>query len=481
MNAEQPATRALAIALSDCATFSAAILRRPLRPYQATLARAITRAAITRAGHIITAILPRQSGKNETLAHATLYLLYLYQRAGGHIIHAAPTYDPQARNALERIQELATGHALLKHLRRRDNTLTLGNARATFISANPREHPLVGLTASLALILDEAQDVEPEYARRALEPMRAATRAPIIATGTARHSQTYLAELERITTHRTRLTWHDIAPHIPGYAEHVQQQIAILGEKHPVITNEYECRDLDTAAHALDQRRLATIFDHGDYTHHPAPQPQPDTTYIATLDIAAPGQHHDYTVLALHTLTPTTPTQIITRHYWATKENILDPASPAAAELRARLNAWRPRAIYTDATGIGAGIATILSAAGYPIIPFTFTAASKSRLWETWLAIIETGRYHHYTPAPDDVDGLRAREQMRRVQVNQNGQHLAWGIPAHITWQHPITLAIEPLHDDHLITAAMAALAADTTAAPLVATSYQPSEPTDEI
>lgn len=463
-----PAAHALALALADCARFSAAVLRRPLRPYQAAIARQITRASIQRTGDIITAILPRQSGKNETLAHATLYLLYLYQRAGGHIIHAAPTYDPQARNALERIQELAAGHALLKHLHRRDNTLTLGHARATFIPANPREHPLVGLTASLALIIDEAQDVDPDYARRALEPMRAATSAPLIATGTARHPLTYLAQLERITPHRTRLDWQHIAPHIPGYAEHVAAQIAILGDRHPIITNEYLCQDLDAAAHAIDARRLALIFD----GHDRHDTPQPDTHYIATLDIASPGQHHDYTVLAFHSLTPTTPPAIITRHYWATKENILDPASPASADLRARLTAWRPRTIHTDATGIGAGLATILAAAGYPIHPFTFTAASKSRLWETWLALVETGRYHHYTPAPDDTDGQRVREQMRRIQVDQHGQYLAWGIPSHVTWQHPTTLAIEPLHDDHLIAAVMSALAADTLAAPLVATSY---------
>lgn len=468
-----PAAHALALALRHAHRFSATVLRRPLRPYQADLANAIAQAAIRRSGDILTSIWPRQSGKNETLAHATLYLMYLYQRVpGATLIHTAPTYDPQARNALERVQELAAGHALLSHLRRRDNTLTLGHARAIYISANPREHPLVGLTASLALVLDEAQDIEPDYARRALEPMRAATGAPLVATGTARHAETYLAQLERIAHYRRRLTWRDVAPHIPGYAEHVTAQIELLGARHPIIANEYECRDLDASAQALDSRRLALIFDHGDYAHHPSPQP--DTTYIASLDIATPGDGHDYTVLALHSVTPTSPSQIVTRHYWATRANILDPASPASADLRARLNAWRPRAIYADATGIGAGLATILTAAGYPVRAFTFTASSKSRLWETWLALIETGRYHHYTPDPSDVDGQRVREQMRRVTVEQRGQALHWGIPPHITWQHPITLAIEPLHDDHLIAAAMAALAADDTIAPAAAVSYNP-------
>jgi hypothetical protein len=465
------AAHALALALQDAPRFSAAVLRRPLRPYQATLARQIAAAALTRSGQVITTIWPRQSGKNETLAHATLYLLYLYQRVPGSvIIHAAPTYDPQARNALERVVELSAGHALLRDLHRRDNTLTLRHARAIYISANPREHPLVGLTASLCLIMDEAQDIESDYARRALEPMRAATGAPLIATGTARHSGTYLAQLERIATHRTRLSWRDVAPHIPGYAEHVQAQIALLGESHPIITNEYLCQDLDAAAHAIDQRRRALIFNHGDHTHHPCPQP--DTTYIATLDIAAPGTHHDYTVLAIHSVSPATPPIITTRHYWATQANVLDPASPASADLRARLAAWRPRAIYIDATGIGAGLATILAAAGYPARPFTFTAPSKTRLWETWLALIETGRYHHYTPAPDDVDGQRLLAQLEHVQITQRGQYLSWGVPTHQTWQHPITLQIEPLHDDHLIAAVMSALAADDHITPANAISY---------
>ena len=465
------AAHALALALQDAPRFSAAVLRRPLRPYQATLARQIAGAALARSGQIITSIWPRQSGKNETLAHATLYLLYLYQRVqGATVVHAAPTYDPQARNALERVLELAAGHALLRDLHRRDNTLTLRHARAIYISANPREHPLVGLTASLALILDEAQDIESDYARRALEPMRAATAAPLIATGTARHSNTYLAQVERVATHRTRLSWHDVAPHIPGYADHVRAQIQLLGESHPIIQNEYLCRDLDAAAHAIDQRRRMLIFGNGDHTPHPSPQP--DTAYIATLDIAAPGTHHDYTVLAIHSVTPATPSVITTRHYWATQANVLDPASPASADLRARLAAWRPRAIYSDATGIGAGLATILAAAGYPTRPFTFTAPSKTRLWETWLALIETGRYHHYTPPPDDADGLRFMAQLDAIEITQRGQHLAWGVPTHRTWQHPITLQIEPLHDDHLIAAVMSSLAADDHIVPANAISY---------
>ena len=471
MTAATAATHALALALQDAPRFSAAVLRRPLRPYQATLARTIARAAIQRTGQVITSIWPRQSGKNETLAHVTLYLLYLYQRVqGATIIHAAPTYNPQAHNALERILELAAGHALLRNIRRRDNVLSLGAARAIYISANPREHPLVGLTASLCLILDEAQDIEPDYARRALEPMRAATSAPLVATGTARHSTTYLAQLEKIATQRTRLTWHDVAPHIPGYAEHVQSQIAILGQSHPIIINEYLCQDLDATAHAIDPRRRHLIFGDGDYAPHPTPQP--DTPYIATLDLAAPGTHHDYTVLAIHSISTTHPHTITTRHYWSTKDNILDPASPASADLRARLNAWRPRAIYIDATGIGAGLATILAAAGYPVHPFVFSAASKTRLWETWLALIETNRYHHYTPPPDDPDGQRLLAQLDAIEITQRGQHLAWGVPESKTWQNPLTLKIEPLHDDHLIAAVMSTLAADQHIAPAAAISY---------
>ena len=56
------AAHALALALQDAPRFSAAVLRRPLRPYQATLARAIAHAALTRSGQIITSIWPRQSG-----------------------------------------------------------------------------------------------------------------------------------------------------------------------------------------------------------------------------------------------------------------------------------------------------------------------------------------------------------------------------------------------------------------------------------
>lgn len=449
---------ALAATLADINRFSTHILRRPLRPYQIDIARQITHAAIRRNHSIITAILPRQTGKNELLAHVTLYLLFLYQRVGATIIHAAPTYTPQALNALERVLELAHGHRLLK-IHRRDNVISIGHARAIYISAQPRERPLVGLTASLALIIDEAQDIDPDYARRALEPMRAATSAPLVATGTARTPDSYLAQLERIATHRTRASWTQFTPYIPGYAEHVQQQIALLGTEHPIIKNEYECQDITVShAYALDARRIALILN-GDREPHTTPQP--NTTYIATLDIATPGTHHDITVLAIHSIEDD---QITTRHYWSTHGNVLDPSSPDTAALRQQLDTWKPIRIFVDATGIGAGVATILAAAGYPVSPFTFTPQSKSNLWDTWLALIETHRYHHYTPSPLDADGLRAIEQMHRVITTSSGRHIAWGIPNHVTWQHPITLQIEPLHDDHITVAAMSALAADLAA-----------------
>ena len=61
--------------------------------------------------------------------------------------------------------------------------------------------------------------------------------------------------------------------------------------------------------------------------------------------------------------------------------------------------------VVVDATGVGAGLASFLSASlsarvdGYPaiqVIPFVFTQASKSALGWDFLALIDSGRLREY-------------------------------------------------------------------------------------
>ncbi|HEY8285550.1 MAG TPA: hypothetical protein VIJ28_14290, partial [Chloroflexota bacterium] len=91
-----PHPRAMRRAARDIAVFSETVLGRPLRPYQAEIAHAITDSILAGAGTTFSVMMARQMGKNELSAHVEAYLLNLHRRSGGTLIKAAPTLRPQA-------------------------------------------------------------------------------------------------------------------------------------------------------------------------------------------------------------------------------------------------------------------------------------------------------------------------------------------------------------------------------------------------
>ncbi|HEY3341546.1 MAG TPA: hypothetical protein VGK81_05990, partial [Anaerolineae bacterium] len=243
-------TNALVQALMDIETFSRVVLKRPLRAYQVAPARTLIESVIRRDGEQYVWRFPRQSGKNETVAHVHAYLLFLYQRVrGATIVHTAPTFDPQCKNAIRRIVEITTENAFFKGLHAAGNTVSLGQARILFLSGMERDKPNVGSTASLLLSKDECQDLDSLYIERAFDPMTADTNAPHLLTGTARHTGTYLAQkrmqLERRQEKDARqrvfiVGWREVAAANPAYGRHVEQVINRLGALHPVVQTEYE-------------------------------------------------------------------------------------------------------------------------------------------------------------------------------------------------------------------------------------------------
>ncbi len=51
--------------MEDVTRFSEAVVKRPLRPYQAEIARAVAMAALAHHGDTLTVMMARQMGKNE--------------------------------------------------------------------------------------------------------------------------------------------------------------------------------------------------------------------------------------------------------------------------------------------------------------------------------------------------------------------------------------------------------------------------------
>ncbi len=477
---------ALAKAAGDIELFSRYILKRPLREYQVAPARAVIASAIRHDGEQYVWRFPRQSGKNETLAHVQLYLLFLFQRVkGASIVHTAPTFDPQCRNAMRRIAELSDGNVFLEALEVSGNVIRLGRARAIYLSGQERDRPNVGSTASLLLCKDECQDLNQSYVERAFDPMTADTNAPHVHTGTARHDGTYLAlkrqELETLSAQDGRqrvfiINWRDVARVNEAYGRMVQAAIRRKGAQHPVILSEYENIESERTGRLFDDRRIALIFNAAT---PPARcyAPLPGQRTVITIDVGGTSPtsgndgNHDMTVASVHRVDDAggLPGYTTIDQFALAGANVLDDTTDRQ-RLFGFLDLWQPLRIVVDATGLGVGLASALARHWRArVVPFRFSAASKTQLLNDWLALIETGRYKHYRD--DSVDCQRFIRQLEKCEHTPHGAMLQWGIPAHVTWRHPITLADEPLHDDHLISAALVAALRDGDALPREAVS----------
>ena len=117
---------------------------------------------------------------------------------------------------------------------------------------------------------------------------------------------------------------------------------------------------------------------------------------------------------------------------------------------------WRASAVVVDATGVGAGLASFLAATlgerrggrAIPVVPFVFTASSKSALGWDWIGLIDAGRYREYA---DDGERLTRlfRSQLAAVTYAAPpgpAKALRWGVPPGRG------------HDDLLMSAALAAV-----------------------
>src|SRR5688572_28371806 len=105
LRARYPAV-SLAESLSDVAAFSRRWLPDyALRGYQIEPARAIVASVEQGQGRSLAVVFSRQSGKDELLAQVLAYLLTTYQRQGGSIVVAAPTFRPQAAISRDRLRD----------------------------------------------------------------------------------------------------------------------------------------------------------------------------------------------------------------------------------------------------------------------------------------------------------------------------------------------------------------------------------------
>ncbi len=464
--------------LSDIDKFSRLVLEIPLRPYQLEPARTVLQSVFDGSGHTYVVMMSRQAGKNELSGQLEAYLLNLYQRHGGQIVKASPTFKPQTLNSIIRLYDRLHNTWNAGHCRRREGyMIELKRARALFFSAEPSAK-VVGATADLLLEGDEAQDITEAKWYKDFSPMAASTNATTVLYGTAWTSNTLLArtiqdlqQLQAKDGHRRVFTYDadQVALHVPAYGRYVARQVSRLGRDHPLIKTQYYLETIDAAGGLFTPARVAMM--HG--THHRTHTPVPDHRYALLLDVAGEEEtegdpvqratmenpRRDATALTIVEVEPhfgqLPRYRCVDRHLWlGVKHTTLH------ARILALADHWHAAWIIVDATGIGAGLASFLTAARpLTTIPVIFSPKTKSDMGWNFVAAVETGRYTDYA----NDQALDTRQFWYEVEHCQYeilpgpGERIKWGV-----WESPAyTAAIAHGHDDLLISAALCTIIDD--------------------
>jgi hypothetical protein len=282
-----------------------------LRAYQLGPARAIAESVTGRLGRQFAVVFSRQAGKDETLAQLIAWLLTRYQVMGGTIVVAAPTRTPQANITRDRVVDRLKCSALTAGtVRAREGYIVeVGQASARFLSADEGANPR-GQTASLLLVANEAQDIDPAIWDARFDPMAASTNATTVFMGTVwdrngllHRQMEHLATLEveearsrevekkssasrlldcSISRLVYRVPWPEVAAELPAYGERVRERIAQHGESHPFIRTEYALEVLDSEGGLFPPQRIAQLQGEHPRIH----RAEPGKRYAGLLDVA---------------------------------------------------------------------------------------------------------------------------------------------------------------------------------------------------
>jgi len=448
------------------AAFSRYVLQLPLYHYQLDPLKPIIASIFRRQGHEFLLVFPRQSGKNEAVAHLLVYLLNLLQRRGGSIVYGAigDALGRGIRRLEERLDNPLNARAWRKSTR--PIARHLGRAQVIFLSTHPQAASR-GETAHWLLVIDELQDQDPHHLEAVFEPMRAANNATALYIGTVRTTSDALwlkkTELQQLQqTDGLQRVWilhpDTVIADNPNYGRFLQSKIARFGRDHPIIASEYFNQPIHGEGGLFDRRRRQLMLGH----HSRHFEPDPAVTYLATLDVAGqdesagdpiaeltnPGRYHALDIFVDHG----------SRHF----ED--HPGRPKLAQrLLAWLELWNILHLIADQSGVGAGLVSWLTAklGREKVSPYTFTPSSKALLGSRFITCIETGRFKYWSGDDqplDDAWHFWQQAQACTYHIPPGGQfdrHLQWSVPP--AARHTTPTGPQPIHDDRLISAALVA------------------------
>ena len=479
---------------SAISRFAQHILGKPLYPYQSEIAEAILSSVCAGKGRIFTVMMSRQSGKNQLSAVLEAYLLTCMPQ--GTIVKAAPTFTPQSINSRLRLLSLLDtpltrdriwqSHGHIIGLAPQAEPILLrahAGPRVMFFSAAP-ESNVVGATADLLLEIDEAQDVVAEKFSRDFRPMAASTNATTVLYGTAWSDDTLLAQQRAVNLAWQQRTgeqlhfefdWHTLAAINSAYRTYVEQEIVRLGEDHPTIQTQYCLRPLNGAGYFLNTLQKTLL--QGNHVWEEIPREE--GWYIAGMDVAGeerplsglstahvPSARRDSTVLTIGRVSMNefglSVIEVVHHEWWTGRSHLEQYAATVALVER-----WGIRSLVIDATGIGAGLASLLldRLGSERVTAFTFSRPSKSRLAYQLLTLLNNGRLKLYTSS--DAPSTIVTECWHQLQ------RARYRLPAPDT----LDFYVDPTdgHDDFLISLALLAEAADTLVKPAASSLIRPT------
>jgi len=446
-----------------------------LRPYQRELALAVLASVFGKKGLTFSVEIARQGGKNELSAQLELLLLTLHLDLPQNLIKCSPTFKPQTVISMRRLKDRLNDagfhgiwHSELGYI------IRLENARAIFLSADESAN-VVGNTAHLLLEMDESQDVNREKYTRDFKPMGATTNCTIVHYGTTwdggslleevKQHNLELAQRDGIRRH-FRYDWQEVAKYNPDYLAYVEAEKARLGENHPLFLTQYRLLPLTGNNGFLTLQQQVQL--QGE--HPRARAREPGKIYVAGVDLAGEAAddslltalqpRRDATVVTVAELDFSIVNDIqkqpgvkIVEHYAWTGVRHTDIYPRLVDILK---NVWQCKRVVVDSSGRGQPVAAFLrQALGLRVMPFVFTAASKSRLGFDLLAAVNAGRLKMYKGDGSPEYREFCHEIAIATSVFRANQTMGFGVDA------------ARGHDDYLMSLALALEASNL---------YQPRE-----
>jgi hypothetical protein len=441
-----------------------------MRSYQLEPAQAILDSIRNGRGLSFVVIMARQAGKDEMLANLIAYLLTLYAEREKEIVVVNPTYKPQTVKAILRLENRLKRNLLTRLFwtKRADFMRMIGSAIVNYLSGDEAAQ-VVGGTASLALFINEAQDIAPAKFDKDFAPMTASTNATRVFTGTTWTSRTLLAremrnaiELESKDGIK-RVFIYDadyVGSMVPAYGNFVEAEVKKLGRQHPLIKTQYFCEEIDELAGMFNAHRRSLML--GDRPSLEAPTQ--GRTYALTIDVGGqdeallnldgmgnPGRDYITAGVAEIDLSDLAILQKpvyrrVKRFEWQGDSHV-----KVFGALSAIVSAWNIQYIVIDATGVGEGLWGMLFNK-YPtkVIPFKFTQQSKSELGYAFIGMIETGRFKDCAPNPTVAEQY---DNCDSEVLTGPAKTMRWGVKDGT--RSPITGQL--IHDDHIIADALTA------------------------